>query len=164
MVSVDHDKDIKGVSPLRGLHYLEKIEAKAYELSQKFATGRELPAMSVVEFLAGKLNDKPLVTSSCPSKLVKIDIRKILPNFVTKHLEDALMEFDRKIPGFADPQALLIAPETRTSAPITIKRDSDSLESVSHSGMYPAGEGAGYAGGITSAAVDGVKIAEAILK
>ena len=163
VVSVNHEKDIPGDDPLRGLYYLEKIENQAFKMSSQFASGKELPAMTVKEFMMGQLDDKPLPKSSTPSKLVKVNLQEILPEFVIAHLKDALKEFDRKIPGFADPEAILIGPETRTSAPVTILRDSDSLESVSHSGLYPAGEGAGYAGGITSAAVDGVKIAEALL-
>jgi uncharacterized FAD-dependent dehydrogenase len=83
---------------------------------------------------------------------------------VTKHLENALLRFDESLKGFVSDKALLIAPETRTSAPITILRDKDTLESTSHQGLYPCGEGAGHAGGITSAAVDGVKIAMSLIK
>mgnify|MGYP000678121145 FL=1 len=103
------------------------------------------------------------VLTSCPSKLVKADIRKILPKFVSQHLHEALREFDRKMKGYSSAKAVLIAPETRTSAPITILRDRKSFESTSHKGLYPCGEGAGYAGGITSAAVDGIKVADSIL-
>jgi len=88
----------------------------------------------------------------------------LLPKFVGTHLKRALKEFDRMIKGFVTKEALLLAPETRTSAPVTIERDRETLMSVSHFGLYPCGEGAGYAGGITSAAVDGVKVAESILK
>ena len=89
---------------------------------------------------------------------------EILPPFVCDHLEKALKVFDRRMKGFAsDKRGLLLAPETRTSAPVTILRDRESLLSESHQGLYPCGEGAGYAGGITSAAVDGIKVCEQIL-
>ena len=78
-------------------------------------------------------------------------------------MKKGLEHFNRDIPGFVAEEALLIAPETRTSAPLTIIRDKNSLESISHQGLYPCGEGAGYAGGITSAGVDGVRCALSIL-
>ena len=74
-----------------------------------------------------------------------------------------LIEFDKKIKGFSAKDAVLIAPETRTSAPLTVLRDKETLESISHQGLYPSGEGAGYAGGITSAAVDGIRVVESII-
>jgi uncharacterized FAD-dependent dehydrogenase len=103
------------------------------------------------------------VTSS-PSGVFKADIREIFPDFIVQHLKKGLEEFNKDLPGFIYEEGLLIAPETRTSAPLTILRDKESLVSLSHKGLYPCGEGAGYAGGITSAAVDGVKIALSILK
>ena len=164
VVSVKAGRDFPEDNPLSGLEFQESIEKKAFEVSKKLASGKELPAMTVAEFLNGKLNNKELPKTSCPSKLVKADIRKILPRFVTDHLKKALKEFERKMKGYAGEEAVLIAPETRTSAPITIVRDKHSLESTSHKGLYPCGEGAGYAGGITSAAVDGIKVADSILE
>jgi len=105
-----------------------------------------------------------LPSTSSPSGLFKYDLTKILPQFVIEHLRKGLVNFEKKMPGFSTTQALLIAPETRTSAPVTIVRNKEDLMSSSHEGLYPCGEGAGYAGGITSAAVDGIKIAESILK
>ena len=77
-------------------------------------------------------------------------------------LKQGLLVFDKKIEGFAHPEALLTGPETRTSAPVRISRD-ENCESISTKGIYPAGEGAGYAGGIMSAAVDGIRVAQALL-
>lgn len=153
------DKDI-----LAGLEFQNKIERNAYNLSKKHATGRELPCMTVGEFLSGKLNNKELPKSSTPSSLFKADLKEIFPPFIINHLKNALKEFDHQMKGFSDESALLIAPETRTSAPVTILRDRESYVSTSHDGLYPSGEGAGYAGGITSAAVDGIKVAMSILK
>jgi uncharacterized FAD-dependent dehydrogenase len=120
--------------------------------------------MTIKEFMEGKLNDQPLPKTSSPSGVFKADIREIFPQFVVDHLKKGLEEFNKDIPGFIYEEGLLIAPETRTSAPLTILRDKNSLISSSHIGLYPCGEGAGYAGGITSAAVDGVKCALSILK
>lgn len=164
VVSVKTETDLPEKDLMAGLRFQHEIEHKAYELSKKHATGRELPAMSVKEFLDGKLSDRPLPPTSSPSGIFKADIRSIFPAFINEHLKKGLLEFDRDLPGFVHEDALLIAPETRTSAPLTILRDRESLISVSHKGLYPCGEGAGYAGGITSAAVDGVKIAQSILR
>ena len=149
---------------LAGLKFIEGVEKAAYELSKKYATGKELPAETVVEFMSGKLSDKPLPVSSSPSHIFKADLSKILPPFVVEELKKALVDFKKKMEGFISPEALLIAPETRTSAPVTILRDEETLMSLSHENLYPCGEGAGYAGGITSSAVDGIKIAMSIIK
>jgi uncharacterized FAD-dependent dehydrogenase len=164
VVSVKAEKDLKDKDLMAGLRFQHEIENKAYQLSKKFATGRELPAMTMKEFMTGKLTDTPLPTTSSPSGVFKADIRQIFPDFINEHLKKGLEEFDRDLPGFIHDEALLIAPETRTSAPLTILRDKKSLVSLSHENLYPCGEGAGYAGGITSAAVDGVKIALSIMQ
>ena len=85
-----------------------------------------------------------------------------MPDFVIEAIREAIPAFAKQIPGFDRPDAVLTGVETRTSSPIRIKRDSDTLESLNTRGLYPTGEGAGYAGGILSAAVDGIKIAEAV--
>jgi uncharacterized FAD-dependent dehydrogenase len=146
------------------LRFQHEIEQKAFALSKKFATGRELPAMTIKEFMTGKMTDQPLPKSSSPSNIFKADIRQIFPKFIIEHLKKGLEEFNKDLPGFIYDEGLLIAPETRTSAPLTILRDKETLISQSHQGLYPCGEGAGYAGGITSAAVDGVKCALSVLK
>ena len=148
---------------MAGLDFQHEIEQKAYALSKKYATGRELPAMTIKEFMTGKLNDEPLPKTSSPSGIFKADIRQIFPDFVIEHLKKGLEEFDRDLPGFIYGDGLLIAPETRTSAPLTILRDKNTLISLSHKGLYPCGEGAGYAGGIVSAAADGLRTARAIV-
>jgi uncharacterized FAD-dependent dehydrogenase len=164
VVSVKSESDLKEKDLLAGLRFQHEIEQKAFALSKKFATGRELPAMTIKEFMTGKLTDQPLPKSSSPSNIFKADIRQIFPQFIIDHLKKGLEEFNKDLPGFIYEDGLLIAPETRTSAPLTILRDKETLISQSHSGLYPCGEGAGYAGGITSAAVDGVKCALSVLK
>ncbi len=163
VVSVKTETDLKEKDLMAGLRFQHEIEHKAWTLSKEKATGRELPAMTVKEFMDGKISDKPLPVTSSPSGVFKADIRKIFPEFIIAHLRKGLEQFNRDLPGFIHDEALLIAPETRTSAPLTILRNKETLESISHKGLYPCGEGAGYAGGITSAAVDGVKCALSIL-
>jgi uncharacterized FAD-dependent dehydrogenase len=119
--------------------------------------------MTIKEFMTGKLNDKPLPKSSSPSAIFKADIRQIFPQFIIDHLKKGLEEFNKDLPGFIYEEGLLIAPETRTSAPLTILRDKESLVSLSHQGLYPCGEGAGYAGGIVSAGLDGLRSALAVV-
>lgn len=163
VVSVNAGKDFELDSPLSGLDFQQSIERAAYNLSVKHADGRKLPAMTVREFLNGKLDDSELPKTSCPSGIFKADLREIFPDFILEHLKSGLMEFDKKIKNFSDGDSLLIAPETRTSAPVTVIRDPKTFESINIQGLYPCGEGAGYAGGITSAAVDGIKVVESLI-
>ena len=90
------------------------------------------------------------------------DLSETLPDYAVAAIREALPAFDKKIKGFAMAQATLTAVETRTSSPIQITRDKVTLQSLNTQGLYPAGEGAGYAGGILSAGIDGIKVAEAI--
>jgi len=164
VVTVKAGVDFSEDDILEGLKFTREIENKAFSLSTEKGEAIQLPAMTIKEFLAGKLNSRPLPKTSVPGGIFKQDLSEILPAFVVDSLKEALLDFDKKIPGFSSSGGLLIAPETRTSAPVTILRNRESLESESHPGLYPCGEGAGYAGGITSAAVDGVRVAKSILK
>lgn len=165
VVQVEHGRDFSGDHPLSGLEYQEAIEQKASKLSLEKATGKELPAMYVTEFIEGTYTSRPLPRSSAPSRLFKQDLRAILPPALISSLKKALLNFDQKIKGFTTSKdAIIVAPETRTSAPVTLLRNPETMASLSHPGLYPCGEGAGYAGGITSAAADGIKVCEAILK
>ncbi len=165
VVSVKAGEDFAQENLLAGLDFQHQIESKAFEVSKSLASGKELPSQTLKEFMENRLNPQlDKIKTSTPSGIVKASIRDILPSFVTKHLENALLKFDESLKGFVSDNALLIAPETRTSAPVTIVRDKESLESTSHSGLYPCGEGAGHAGGITSAAVDGVRVAMTLLR
>ncbi len=165
VVTVDEKRDLDPSNVLSGLNFQRDIEKKAFELSSRSASGRELPVMLIEDFLANKHNNSLYRKSSSPSGVVSVNINEIFPDFVTQQLRQALLKFDKNINGFSDAgNALLFAPETRTSSPIRIERDKNTLMSISHQGIYPCGEGAGYAGGITSSAVDGVKVAVQILK
>jgi hypothetical protein len=93
--------------------------------------------------------------------MAKLILRPVLADFAVEAIREAIPAFDKQIRGFALPQAILTAVETRTSSPICIKRGKD-MQNLNTRGLYPAGEGAGYAGGILSAAIDGIKVAEAL--
>ncbi|MCO4795158.1 MAG: hypothetical protein KC493_15685 [Bacteriovoracaceae bacterium] len=164
VVSVEKGVDFDSDKILAGLDFQRSIEKQAFNLSSEFASGKEVPAQTIKDFLDDKTPVQELPKSSCPSKTFSQNLKKVFPDFISNHLHKALSEFEKNMPGFVSEGGLLLAPETRTSAPLTISRDKVSLESVSHSGLFPCGEGAGYAGGITSAAVDGVKVAMSIIK
>ena len=91
------------------------------------------------------------------------NLSELFPEYVTQSMREAIVSMDRYLKGFANPDAVLTGAETRSSSPVRITRNTDTLESISLKGLYPCGEGAGYAGGIISAAVDGIKCAEKIL-
>jgi uncharacterized FAD-dependent dehydrogenase len=110
-------------------------------------------------FLGGK--ETQAVSSTYRPGVRKADLASVLPGFATTALRDAIRCFDRKMRGFMTVEATLTGVETRTSAPVRIVRG-ENLQSVSLAGLYPTGEGAGYAGGIMSAALDGVRVADAV--
>jgi len=118
------------------------------------------PAQTVGEFLGTGKGDKPVPTTYKPG-VTFCDLHKVLPKRITNTLEAALPELGKRLCGFDDPNAVLTAPETRSSSPVRIVRGEDKQASLR--GLYPCGEGAGYAGGITSAAVDGILCAEAVM-
>lgn len=164
VVTVKAGRDFDSTNLLSGLAFQRDIEKRAYELSIKKATGREIPAQTIEQFLSGKKSNISQQKNSCPSGIFSQEMNGLLPDFITAELKTALGDFDKKIKGFSSERGLLLAPETRTSAPVNIMRDKITFQSTSHEGLYPCGEGAGHAGGITSAAVDGINVAESILK
>jgi uncharacterized FAD-dependent dehydrogenase len=120
------------------------------------------PAESVEDFLRGRASGK-LPRQTFRPAAVPADLRTCLPTFVLDQLTEALPIFERKIRGFTSKEALLLGIESRTSCPLQILRG-EGGQSISHPGLYPCGEGAGFAGGITSAAVDGIRVAEWIAR
>lgn len=148
---------------LNGLDYQRKIEKEAFTISTKMASGKEVPAQTIEQFMTGKKANVKGVKHSCPSGIFDYDLNKILPQEVSSQLRKALEVFNRQIQGFSEVGGVLMAPETRTSAPVTISRNKETRMSTSHRGLFPCGEGAGYAGGITSAGIDGINIAESII-
>lgn len=148
VVSVDPGDFPAG--PLGGMEFQRKYEHLAWKVSRDYRA----PAQTSRSFLERTAPDlKVKFRPSYRPGLVPADLRKILPDFVTESLEHGLREFERKLPGFST-QGLMIGVETRTSAPVRILRGEDG-QSVNCRGLYPTGEGAGYAGGIMSAAMDG---------
>ncbi len=146
-----------GGTKLGGMHFQQQWERQAFTAA---GAGFLAPAQNLMAF-AG--HGKGAVVSSCRPGVVETELREVLPDFVYHGLRNALPHFDRKMKGFVTSEAVLIGVETRTSAPLRITRN-ESGESVSHPGLFPAGEGAGYAGGIMSAAFDGLRAADQIVQ
>ncbi len=159
VVSIDHEKNF-GSNKFGGLELRRKLEMKAYEAVLKAGGTKELPAQKLKDFLKGTLS--PIGKTSSPSGAIAVRLDLLLPELVTQKLKEGLIAFNDKMKGFLSDDAILFGVETRTSSPVRVTRDAQSLQSISHAGLYPCGEGAGYAGGITSAACDGVKIADII--
>jgi uncharacterized FAD-dependent dehydrogenase len=154
----DFGPDARG--PLAGVEFQRHIERAAFRAG---GGGFRAPAEKLTDFLAKRPSGQ-LPKSSYRPGLQHARLDEVLPEFITASLREGLAAMANQLPGFLHPDAILIAAETRTSAPVRILRDSDSLQSPSLENLYPAGEGAGYAGGIVSSALDGMRIAEAILK
>lgn len=152
-------KDFPSEHPLAGIYYQREIEHKAYKLA---GGDYKAPAQLVGDFLAGK-ESKQLgnVNPTCPTGVALTNLDECLPHKVTATMKSAIVEMDKKLNGFNLYDAVLTAPETRSSSSVRILRDEFCQCNIS--GVYPCGEGAGYAGGIVSAAVDGIKCAHAVL-
>jgi uncharacterized FAD-dependent dehydrogenase len=147
-------------NPLVCLEFQQFIERKAWELAGKTQC---VPAQRLYDFVNGvKSIDFP--RSSYQPGIVSVDMSELFPDFILKRLQKAFKLFDNKMKGFLTNDAVIHAPESRTSSPVSIPRDSETLEHVEVKGLYPCAEGAGYAGGIISAAIDGMKCAEAIFE
>ena len=150
--------DFGSADPLAGVAFQEIWERKAYQFGRP---GYEAPAQRVGDFLRGLPTPKGLTHRSTYRPDVFFgDLRETLPDYVAHTLALALPTLDRKLHGFAAPDALMVGVETRSSSPVRILRDKTLQSNLR--GLYPCGEGAGYAGGIVSAAVDGVRVAEAV--
>ena len=142
----------------KAIAFQRQLEKTAFELGGK---NYKAPAQTVDRFLSGKpgINMKR-VQPTYPLGVTEADFDKHFPSFITDNLRSALPVLDRKLPGFAAPDSMLTGVETRTSSPVRIFRGEDYQSNIK--GLYPTGEGAGYAGGIMSAAVDGVRVAQYI--
>lgn len=154
--------DFGSEHPLAGVEFQRKYERLAFELG---GGNYNAPIQLVGDFLKDRVSTKlGEVEPSYKPGYTFVDLRKCLPEFVCETMKEALPKLDKKLNGFAMNDAILTGVETRSSAPIRIVRDEDTLESVSVKNLYPCGEGAGYAGGIVTAAVDGIKCAEKIIE
>ena len=148
---------------LAGIEFQRRLEKKAYELGngkipvQRFGDFKENRATTEEEIKNNSI--KPCIKG----EFVAANLRELLPDALCDALIEGVTSFDRQIPGYANPDAVFAGVESRTSSPVRINRD-DRLQASGIRGIYPCGEGAGYAGGITSAAVDGIKVYEAIVK
>ena len=146
--------------PLAGIEFQRKIEERAFELG---GGTYDAPGQLVGDFLAGRPSTEfGAVVPSYKPGVHLCDLATALPDFAIEAIREALPAFEKKIKGFARDDAVLTGVETRTSSPIRIQRDDATLQSVNVKGLYPAGEGAGFAGGILSSAVDGIRVAEAV--
>ncbi len=161
VVGINPEEDFPG-GPLAGVELQEKLESYAYILGGKDYCA---PGQLVGDFIRGKPSTAlgEVEPSYKPGVLLG-DLTPSLPGYVIEAIREALPEFGKQIRGFDRNDAILTGIETRTSSPVRITRDHDSLQSLNTRGLYPAGEGAGYAGGILSAGVDGIKVAEAVAK
>ena len=153
-------EDFSSDHPLAGMFLQREIERRAFVLGGSCG---KAPAQLVGDLLAGRASTTiGSVTPSYKPGIVMGNLAELLPDYIVAAMREALPILGRKLRGFDHPDAVLTGPETRSSSPVRIPRGAD-LISVDATGLYPCGEGAGYAGGITSAAVDGVRCAEAVL-
>ncbi len=158
VVGIDPERDYPG-HPLAGIEFQRKWESLAYVAG---GSSYAAPAQKVGDFLAGRPStDLGEVAPSYRPGITMTDLSACLPAFAVEAMREALPVFGRQIAGYDHPDVLLTGVETRTSSPIRITRGQD-FQSLNTAGLFPAGEGAGYAGGILSAAVDGIKVAEAV--
>ena len=165
MVVQINPEDIPGDDPLRGLAFQEALEKLAFEQGQApinppiIKGGRfTAPAQRMRDFVEGKAS-KDLPKCSYLPGIVPSRLDQWLPAHIGKRLQQGFRDFDKKYPGFLTNDAVIVGVESRSSSPVRIIRDPETLQSVSTPGLYPCGEGAGYAGGITSSALDGINAA-----
>ena len=155
MVVQINPEDIEGHDPLRGLEFQEELEHLAYEHGGPQA---QAPAQRLRDFVEGRAS-KDLPSCSYLPGMVPSRLDQWLPAHIGKRLQQGFKDFDRKYPGFLTNDAVILGVESRSSSAVRIPRDPETLQSVSTPGLYPCGEGAGYAGGITSSALDGINAA-----
>ncbi len=155
MVVQINPEDIPGSDPLRGLEYQEALERLAFEHGGPEA---QAPAQRLQDFVEER-ESKSLPSCSYLPGIVPSRLDQWLPAHICKRLQQGFRDFDRKYPGFLTNDAVILGVESRSSSAVRIPRDPESLQSISMPNLYPCGEGAGYAGGITSSALDGINAA-----
>ena len=156
-----YSEDFESDHPLAGVVFQRQLEEKAFTMG---GSDYKAPAQLVKDFLARKPSATLGSVSPTFATGIKLtNLHDLFPKYVCDSMAEGLLAFDKKIKGFAMDDALLTAVETRSSSPVRITRHPETLESVSVKGFYPAGEGAGFAGGIVSSAIDGLKCAEALI-
>ncbi|HEY5584642.1 MAG TPA: hypothetical protein VIK78_09145 [Ruminiclostridium sp.] len=152
--------DFGTAHPLGGIEFQRKWERLAYKVG---GNNNSAPIQRLEDFIGNRVGNVGSVKPSYTGGTRCADINECLPQYVTDNIKQSIAYFDRRVHGFGMKDALLTGVETRTSSPVRMPRN-EALECINISGLYPAGEGAGYAGGIVSAAVDGIKIAQQIIK
>jgi uncharacterized FAD-dependent dehydrogenase len=158
VVAVDVEDFGRNASPLSGVMFQSEVEKTACRL----AGGTQAsPAQRLVDFVEGKVSVTLPDTSYQPG-VAAVDLAEVLPGFVHESLRQGLKAFGAKMKGYYTNEAIVLGVESRTSSPVRIPRDKDTLQHTEVQGLYPCGEGAGYAGGIVSAAMDGERVAEAV--
>jgi uncharacterized protein len=164
------DEDLapyRDAGPLAGLALQQDLERWACRLGtlagQDSHTSQTAPAQRVADFVAGRVSDSLLDTSYQPG-LKSVDMSEVLPDHIARPLQIGLREFGKKMPGYGSNDGQLIGVESRTSSPVRIPRDRDTSQHLSLRRLFPCGEGAGYAGGIVSAAMDGERCAEGLVR
>jgi uncharacterized FAD-dependent dehydrogenase len=158
VVDISPERDFPG-GPLAGVELQRRLESLAFVSG---GSNYQAPGQKVGDFLASKPSREfGVVTPSYKPGVKLTDLAECLPAFVLDAIREALPVFGRQVPGYDHPDVVMTGVETRTSSPVRIRRGAD-FQSINTRGLYPAGEGAGYAGGILSAAVDGIKVAEAL--
>ena len=161
LVNVTVD-DYYNSTPLDGMYFQEDLERKAFELG---GSNYNAPIQKVEDFLENRKTTKlGKVKPTYMPGVTMSNLSEILPEFVLETLKEGIIELDKKMHGFANKDAILTGVETRSSSPVQITRDKENLNSINVQGLYPCGEGAGYAGGIMTAAIDGIKCAIKILE
>jgi uncharacterized FAD-dependent dehydrogenase len=156
VVTVGKDDFVSG-SPLGGVYFQREMESAAFRIA---GGDYSAPAQSLISFIGGKPSGK--IRSSYSPGVKEADLSELFPDVITRTLRDGIHHFNKKMRGFITSEATLTGVESRTSSPVRIIRG-ESLQSPSMEGLYPVGEGAGYAGGIMSAALDGIRVADAIV-
>jgi uncharacterized FAD-dependent dehydrogenase len=151
-------EDVGAEGPLRLLEFQKQVEARAFEAAGGCI---DAPTQRLVDFLERRPSSR-LNKSNYMGHCVSAPLHEVLPRFVVDSLIQAFKDFDRKMRGFITTDASLLAVESRTSSPVRIPRDKDTLQHPQLHGLYPCGEGAGYAGGIVSSALDGIRCVESI--
>ncbi len=145
--------------PFVCLNFQKEVERNCWEAAGKT---QKVPAQRMIDFVEGKISENFPKTSYQPG-IVSVDLNEILPTLITERLRQAFVLFGKKMKGYYTNDAVLHAPESRTSSPVSIPRNPETLEHIEINGLYPCGEGAGYAGGIISAAIDGINCVDSIL-
>ncbi|WP_432411719.1 NAD(P)/FAD-dependent oxidoreductase [Rasiella sp. SM2506] len=146
--------------PFVCLDFQKKVEKDCWEAAGKT---QAVPAQRMIDFVEGRISENFPKTSYQPG-IVSVDLNEVLPPLIAERLRKAFKLFGKKMKGYYTNEAVLHAPESRTSSPISIPRNAETLQHIDVAGLYPCGEGAGYAGGIISAAIDGINCVDAIAK